>query len=394
MDTTDAFSGLTCTGCGAAFAPAEHGRCPDCGAPLDPTYDYDAVDADQAAFSPRSNEGLWGYDALLPFPASAAVSTAEGVTPLVNAPRFASELDVERVLIKDDGRNPTGTTLDRGFSVATTAVSQLGGEDVTIASPGNGAQSLAAYAGRANVRHHSFVPSRSSFQNKAMTNVHGGDMRVVGGRFPDAVDAKAEQMLDGWLDVQEFTTPYRHEGIKTVAYEIAAGLDWDVPDAVVVPTGTGECLVGVAKGFRELRTLNLVDEVPRLFAAQPEGCAPIVTAWDRGIDAPEPWTGPDTICGELEIPDPAGGELALSALDETDGDAVAVADDDSLESAWSAARHEGIEMGVNAGVAAAGAWDLATDGAFPSDGTVVVLNTEAGGKTSDLLRSHLMGQGI
>ena len=392
MNTTEAFVGLECTGCEELFGVEEHGRCPDCGAPLDPAYDYDAVDVDREDLEGRPHEGLWHFDALLPFPADEAVTTAEGATPLVEAPRLASELDVGRVVIKDDGRNPTGTTLDRGFSVAMTAAKGADVEDVTIAAPGHGAQSLAAYAGRANVRHHSFVPSRSTFQNKAMTNVHGGDMRVVGGRFPDAVEAKADQVLDGWLDLQEFTTPYRHEGAKTVAYELAAGLEWDVPDAVVVPTGTGEFLVGVEKGFRELRTLGLVDDVPRLFAAQPEGCSPIATAFERGLDAPEAWTNPDTVCGELEITDPAGGELALRALEATGGAAVAVADDDALESAYSAARYEGIEMGVNAGVAAAGAWDLADE--FGDDATVVLLNTEAGGKTADLLRSHLMGKGI
>ena len=394
MKTTEAFDGLDCTGCEATFDATEPGRCPDCGAPLDATYDYDALDVDREDLSSRPHEGLWRFDALLPFSASTAISTAEGATPLVEAPRFTDELDAERVVIKDDGRNPTGTTLDRGFSVAMTAAAQLDAEDVTIASPGNGAQSLAAYAGRANVRHHSFVPSRSTFHNKAMTNVHGGDMRVVGGRYPDAVESKAEDVLDGWLDLQEFTTPYRHEGVKTLAYEIAAGLDWAVPDAVVVPTGTGEVLVGVEKGFRELQTLGLVDDVPRLVAAQPEGCAPIATAWERGLDAPEPWSGPDTICGELEITDPAGGELALRALAETDGTAVTVADDDALESAYSAARYEGIEMGANAGVAAAGAWKLAEEDEFADGATVVLLNTEAGGKSSDLLRSHLMGQGI
>ncbi|EJN60573.1 threonine synthase [Halogranum rubrum] len=392
METTEAFDGLECTDCGTTFDATELGRCPDCDAPLDAVYDYDAVDIDRETLSPRPHEGLWQFDALLPFPASTAITTAEGATPLVEAPRFTDELDVERVVIKDDGRNPTGTTLDRGFSVAMTAVAQQEREDVTIASPGNGAQSLAAYAGRANVRHHSFVPSRSTFHNKAMTNVHGGDMRVVGGRFPDAVEAKADGVLDGWVDLQEFTTPYRHEGVKTLAYEIAAGLDWTVPDAVVVPTGTGEFLVGVEKGFRELQTVGLVDDVPRLVAAQPEGCAPIATAWERGLETPEPWSGPDTICGELEITDPAGGELALRALDATDGAAVTVDDDDALESAYSAARYEGIEMGANAGVAAAGAWELADE--FDSDATVVLLNTEAGGKSSDLLRSHLMGKGI
>lgn len=401
METTDAFEGLECRDCGAVHDATTAGQCPECDGSLDPTYDYDAVDAAavrEVAAEPARGRGVGRFDALLPFPAAALPAAAEGGTPLVSADRLAGELGVGEVLIKDEARNPTGTFHDRGMCLAVAAASEHAAsrdvEPLACATPGNSGQSMAAYAGRAGLRSYAFVPSRCAFSNKAMTNVHGGDMRVVGGRFPDAAAAVDEQLATEYTDLGAFTTPYRHEGAKTVAYEIAADRAWDVPDAVVVPTSTGELVVGIEKGFRELRELGLVDAVPSLVAAQPEGCAPVAAALDRGIEAPEPWETPDTICGELEIPDPAGGAAAVAAVRATGGRGVVASDDDILESAVTVAQNEVLEMGAAGGVAPAGAWVLGEADFFDADDEVVLINTEAGLKTPDVLRSHLMGKGI
>ncbi|MFB6303837.1 MAG: pyridoxal-phosphate dependent enzyme [Haloferacaceae archaeon] len=383
METTPAFRGLSCTDCGETFAD-EHGRCPDCGAPLDPTYDYDAVPDVGAAASARD------LDALRPF--AAPLSADEGGTPLVDAPSLAGELDVGRVRLKDEGRNPTGSFVDRGMALAVTAATDAGTEPLALAAAGDAGQSAAAYAGRADLRAYAFVPSRAPFANKAMVNVHGAEMRVSGGRYPDAVAALEADLATDHYSLQEFTSPYRHEGAKTVAHEVAAALDWTVPDAVVVPVGTGELLVGVEKGFRELRDLGLTEAVPRLVAAQPEGCAPVVEAHEEGLDDPAVPEYPDTICGELEIPDPAGGRLALRALDRSGGEAVAVPDDDALESAVAATKTTAVEVGTAGGVAVAAAWALADT--FDADADVTVVNPATGLKTPDVLRSHLMGQGV
>ena len=352
----------------------------------------------RSSTGPHAGAGHWRFDALLPFPASDALSAGEGSTPLVPTERLADELDVDAVYVKDEGRNPTGTVLDRGLSVALTAVAgrAAAGDDVeplACASPGNAGQSMAAYAGRADLRSYAFVPSRCAFSNKAMTNVHGGDMRVVGGRFPDAADAVDEQLETEYTNLNEFTTPYRHEGIKTIAFELVADLG-AAPDVVVVPTGSGEVLAGIYKGFVELERIGAIDASPRLVAAQASGCAPIAAAIDRGLDEPEPWSTPDTICGELEIADPAGGAAAVAAVRGSDGTAVAVDDDDVLASAVAVAQHEVMEMGATGGAAPAGAWALADNDFFDGDETVVLLNSDAGLKTPDVLRSHLMGQGI
>ncbi|MFB6161309.1 MAG: pyridoxal-phosphate dependent enzyme [Haloferacaceae archaeon] len=380
METTPAFRGLECTDCGAVHGAEEHGRCPDCGGPLDPTYDLDDVALDDG------DRSMWRFGAVLPV--VDPVTAAEGGTPLVDAPALARELDVGEVRVKDEARNPTGSFVDRGMAVAVTAARERGLEPLALAAAGNAAQSAAAYAGRADLRSRAFVPVRAPFANKAMTNVHGGEMHVGGGRYPDALAALEERLATDYHSLLPFTSPYRHEGAKTIAHEVAAE---GTPDVVVVPVGTGEALVGVAKGFRERVDLGLADGVPRLVAAQPSGCAPVVTAHERG-DAVEPWERPDTICGELEVPDPPGGDLALRALDRTDGRAVAVDDDDLLESAVAATKTTGVEVGLAGGTAAAAAWAVADD--LPTDASVVVLNTESGGKTADVLRSHLMGQGV
>lgn len=393
METTDAFCGLDCAGCGASFDTDEHGRCPECGGSLDPTYDYDAVDAEELAEGGSTDRpGHWRFDALLPFPASAGLSANEGDTPLVRTDRLAGELGVAAAYVKDEGRNPTGTFVDRGMSLAVTAAADRGVEPLALAAAGNAGQSAAAYAGRADLRSYAFVPSRTAFSNKAMVNVHGGDMRVVGGRYGDAARAVDDQLETDYYSLQEFTAPYRHEGAKTIAFELFA--DVGVPDAVVVPVGTGELLVGLVKGFRELRAIGVADALPSVCAVQPEGCSPVIAAWRTGADAVEPWDHPDTIVGELEIEDPAGGARALDALDDVAGDGLTVTDDEALESAVTVCQSEVLEVGGPGGVALAGAWSLAEDGELGADDEVIVVNPDAGSKTPDVLRSHLMGQGI
>jgi threonine synthase len=389
METTEAFAGLACTDCGERYEATEPGRCPDCGGALDPVYDYDAVAVDRDSVA--SAGSVWEFDDLLPFPADRALTIAEGGTPLVEAPALADDLGIGRAVLKDESRNPTGTFLDRGLSVAVTAARDRGVEPLAHASAGNSGQSAAAYAGLADLRSYAFVPSRAPFSNKAMVNVHGGDMRVVGGRFPDAVDA-LDELETEWHSLQEFTTPYRHEGAKTIAYELLADLDWELPDAAVLPAGTGELVVGAVKGLRELRDLGLVGDLPPVYAAQASGCAPIAAAAERGVDDPEPWEHPDTICGEIEIPDPAGGALALEAVGETGGEVLAVDDDAILEAATAAAGRVGVECSPETGAALAAAELIAAD--LPADATVAVVNAASGTKTPDVLRSHLMSKGI
>lgn len=391
METSKTFLGLECTSCEAIRETHDPGRCRNCGAPTSPKYDLEDIDASVLSES-VDEPGQWRYASLLPFPPEVAVSAAEGATPLVEVRSFADELGVETVYIKDEGRNPTGTVYDRGMSLAVTAASELDSETVALAAAGNAAQSAAAYAGQAELRAYGFVPSRAAFSNKAMVNVHGGEMRVVGGRYEDAAAAVGDELAVDYVSLQEFTTPYRHDGTRTLAFEIVDDLA-GIPDAVLVPVATGELLVGLVDGFRTLRRVGVIDRLPQVYAAQPDGCAPIFSAWKNDQTHVEPCASPDTIVGELEIPDPPGGALAIEALQAANGGVVAVSDDDALESAVTAAQREIIEVGGAGGVALAGSWELAKEGEFDSLTSLVVINPDSGVKTPDILRSHLMGKG-
>lgn len=396
MKTTPAFEGLECRDCSEAFSAEEatH-RCPDCEGILDPAYAYDELSLSRSALEERPFDGMWRYEELLPFPREASVTMDEGTTPLIECPDLASELGVAEVYIKDEGRNPTGTFKDRGHALAISAAAQHGASDVALASAGNAGQAAAAYAARAGIPSHVFLPSRSNFVNKAMVNVHGGDMTVVEGRLSDAGAACRDAMEDHeWYSTATFVTPYRHEGKKTMYYEIAEQLDWDVPDAIVYPTGGGVGLIGMYKGAQEFERLGLVEGIPRFYAAQSSGCAPIVEAWEDGNDRHEPWETPDTICGGIEVSDPGASPWVLEALRESEGGAVATPDESILDSAITVAQNEGLEMGATCAAAASGAWALAEEGAFDGSETIVLLNTASGNKEDDILRSHLMGMGI
>ncbi|MCU4750584.1 threonine synthase [Halobacteria archaeon AArc-curdl1] len=397
METTDAFAGLECIDCGETF-DAEEGthRCDGCGGILDPTYDYDAIDLEREDFESRPFDSMWRYQELLPFTRESAVTMDEGATPLVDCAKLADQLGVGRVVFKDEGRNPTGTFKDRGQTVAVTAASQHGASDVALASAGNAGQAAAAYAGRADIDSHVFLPARAGFTNKAMVNVHGGDMTVVGGRIGDAGAAYDDAMAehDDWYSVKTFVTPYRHEGKKTMLYEIIEQLEWEVPDAIVYPTGGGVGIVGMYKAAREFEQLGLIDEIPAFYAAQATGCQPIVEAFEAGKDRHDPVEYPDTICGGIEIPDPGASPWILEALRESDGGAVATDDEEILEAAIAVAKGEGLEMAPTCAAAASGAWELGDRGEFDEDATVVILNTGTGNKDADVLRSHLMGKGI
>lgn len=397
METTSSFSGLACRDCGAevSLSPSVT-RCPECGGLLDAVYSADAIDSDPGQVATGPSDSLWRFEKLLPFRRSVAVSMGEGATPLIPCPSLAAEIDVGRVLIKDEGANPTGSMADRGLSLATTAAAQTGSETIALPAAGNGGQAAAAYAGRAALEARVFLPSRAGFTQKAMINVHGAELTVVDGRYDDAEATYYESVAndEGVFPVGSFDSTVRHEGTKTTFYEIVESLDWTAPDAIVVPTGSGVGLVGLYKGALEFLELGLIETLPALYAAQSTGCAPIVRAFEDGCDRHERWDRPDTICGEIEIPDPVASPWILDALRESDGGAVSTSDEDILDAGVAVAQKAGVEMDVTGAATASGAWRLAEQEAFDPDATVVVLNAGSGNKDDDVLRNHLVRKGI
>jgi threonine synthase len=393
MQTTDAFAGLDCVDCGERFdAETATHNCPDCGGILDPAYDYDAVDLTRADIEAEPFDSLWRYDALRPCPREPAVSLGEGATPLVECPNLADAMGVGKVFFKDEGHNPTGTFKDRGQTGALTAAAQHDADTVALNTAGNAGQAAAAYAARAGMDAHVWLPERAGYTQKAMVEVHGGELHVVEGEITDAGAAYAERMADeDWYSAKTFVTPYRHETKKSMVYETIEQLNWEVPDAVVYPTGGGVGLVGMHKGATEFRDLGLTDELPAMYAAQAEGCAPVVRAWEEGESVHEAWGGDNitTVLNGIAVPDPGASPLILDALEESGGGAVATSDEDVLDAAIEIAQTEGLEMGATCAAAASGAFKLAAEGELGEDDTVVLLNTGAGSKDVDTLRSHL-----
>jgi threonine synthase len=392
MPTSSAFTGLACRDCEARLDAAVVGTaCPECGGSLAATYEpIDEPDLD--ALINDEESGIARYATLLPFDTDTLVSMSEGETPAIDAPGLAANLGVDRLLIKDEGRNPTGAVTDRGLAVATSAAASVGAEHIELPTTGNGGQSAAAYAGRAGLDSRSFVPTRSPFVNKAMVNVHGGDMRVVEGRYGDAHDTYETNRDEDAVAVGP-GSPYRREGQKTLLLELLETLDGAAPDAIIVPAGHGTILAGIHAAIMSLQAGGILTDSPRLYAVQPAGCDPIAAAvpGDGDID---PVDTPDTIVGPLEVAAPADGALAVEAVAATDGRGIAVDDESLLEAAVDAGSQTGIEVGATGGTAIAGARRLAADGAFESSDTVVCINPVAASKESDLLRSYLMGQGM
>ncbi|MFC7135672.1 threonine synthase [Halobaculum litoreum] len=396
MRTTDAFVALRCIDCGERHDPetVTH-RCPDCGGITDPEYDLDAVDLSREELAARPFDSLWRYEELLPFPRETAVTLGEGATPLVECPTLAERMGVGAVYIKDEGRNPTGTFKDRGQTGALTAAVEHGADAIALNSAGNAGQAAAAYAARAGLDAHVFLPDRAGFTQKAMTEVHGGDLRIAeeitdaGAEYAAAMEAGNEGAEAGWYSTKTFVTPYRHDVKKTMAFETIEQLDWDVPDAVVYPTGGGVGLIGMHKAATEFRELGFTDSLPGMYAAQAEGCAPVVRAFEEGAAVHEAWTEITTVCNGIAVPDPGASPWILDAIAESDGGAVATSDGAILDAAIEVARTEGIEVGATCASAVSGAFELAERGEFDEDDTVVLLNTGAGNKDVDTLRSHL-----
>lgn len=394
MQLTDGFDGLSCLDCGNQFSvDTTTGRCPDCGGALEAIYDEGILgEVHESRFAEQSpSPGLSDFEGVLPFDAGAIPTLAEGATPTVDCPTLADGVGAASVCVKDEARNTTGAVTDREMALAVAAADQQGATEVALPTTGNAGQSAAAYAARAGIESTTFAPSRSNFANKAMINVHGGEMNVVGGRYGDAVEAFADASEDeSWHSLAPFATPFRHEGAKTIAYELVTDLG-AAPDAVVHPTAHGTVLFGMFRGFRELASTGTINDVPRLYAAQPEGCAPIVTAHKEGTD-PSPVEQPDTISGALEVPDPAGGKYVLDAIDETEGDAVAVSDKTLLEESVSLAQ-AGVPTSATGGAAVGAVKALGEQGEFEGE-NVVLINPTTSNREADILRSHLMSKGI
>ena len=382
-------TGLRCRECGRTYPAEALHVCDYCFGPLEVAYDYEAVKANISRQSIAAGpQTIWRYAPLLPVYDPVPIDLGTGCTPLVRADRLAAELGLGELWIKNDTANPTGSFKDRVVSVALTKARQLGFKVAACASTGNLANSVAAHAARAGMVSVVFIPEDLEVAKIVTTAVYGGHVVAVEGTYDDVNRLCAELASDHptWAFVNVNVRTYYAEGSKTLAFEVAEQLGWTAPDHVIVPVASGSQLTKVAKGFRELYEVGLLDEEPhvRVSGAQAEGCSPVTQAFESGADAIRP-VRPSTIAKSLAIGNPADGWYALDAVRKSGGSMGSVTDDEIIEGIRLLARTEGIFAETAGGVTIATLAKLAAAGIVRRDEKVVSMVTGHGLKTVEPL---------
>jgi threonine synthase len=375
---------LECTKCGAHIS-AEHPQtvCPKDGGVLYVRYDLPAL---KQRFTPGSLTGrvptMWRYAEVLP--EAEPISLGEGFTPMLPSREFPN------VYIKDEGLNPTGSFKARGLSAAVTMAKAYGLKKLAIPSAGNAASALAAYAAAAGLEAHIFMPKDVPLANRVECEIYGAHVTLVDGLISDCARMVGERKeKEGWFDVSTLKEPFRLEGKKTMGYEVAEQLGWQVPRGIIYPTGGGVGLIGMWKAFDEMEKLGWIgSERPQMVSVQSSGCAPIVKAWDEGKPTADFWPNANTLAAGLRVPKPYGDYLILDILKQSGGVALAVTDQEIMEALRQWARAEGIFAAPEGAAALAAYRKLRANEFFAADDPVVLFNTGSGLKYLDVIQAQ------
>jgi len=362
-----------------------------CGAPLLARYDLDRARTWVRASLRDRAPTMWRYQELLPLlPGEQPVTLGEGFTPLVHARRLGARLGLERLYVKDESLNPTQSFKARGQSAAITRARGLGAKTISVPSAGNAGNAAAAYAACAGLAAQVFLPRDVKPPFVRECQLYGATVTLVDGLITDAARVAAERGSPlGWYDVSTLKEPYRIEGKKTMAYELAEQMDWRYPDWIIYPTGGGTGLVGMWKAFDELEQIGWVapHRRPRMVSVQAEGCAPIVRAFREGEDKAEPWVGAATVADGLRVPRAIGDFLILRAVRESGGTALAVSDAAMIDGMLELGAYEGISAAPEGGASLAAVEALVSSGTIGATDSVVLFNTGGALKYLDALRS-------
>jgi threonine synthase len=381
------FSHLECGLCGERLESDRlWNLCPKCGKPLLARYDLDAARAavDRGALA-RREPTMWRYRELLPVrDLRFKLCLGEGFTPLIPARRLGDEVGFEKLWVKDEGLNPTGSFKARGLAMAVSRAWELGVRAVSIPTAGNAGCAMSAYAALAGIEAHVFMPADvpKPFVNEC--RVLGAEVTLIDGLITDC-GKTARQGVEryGRFDVSTLKEPYRLEGKKTMGYELAEQMGWSLPDVVIYPTGGGTGLVGMWKAFDEMEKLGWIGpQRPRMVTVQSDGCAPMVKAFHEGTEFAEPWPNARTIADGLRVPAAVGDFLILRALRESGGTAVAVPDAAILEGTRLLGRTQGIWPAPEGGATLAAFLELRMQGWIRDGEQVVLFNTGNGAKYS------------
>jgi threonine synthase len=374
-------SHLECSLCGTRYDAQAAANLCSCGGPLLVRFDLDTLRHRWLRREvPNGRSNMWRYAPVLPPSDSSIVSLGEGWTPLLQTKRLGSRVGAESLWVKDEGLNPTASFKARGLSCAVSMCVELGIKKVAIPSAGNAASAMAAYAAAAGIEAHIFMPRDVPQSNYLECKAYGAHVTLVDGLISDCGKIVAERgRAEGWFDVSTLKEPYRIEGKKTMGYEVAEQMGWELPDAIFYPTGGGVGMIGMWKAFDEMQKLGWIGaRRPKMIAVQAEGCQPIVRALHENEARSRFFEDAHTLAAGLRVPKPLGDFLVLNAVRESGGTAIAISDEDMMNAGVQLASDEGIYAAPEGAACVAAAQKLIASGFLKSTDRIVIYNTGSG----------------
>ena len=383
---------LECSACGLHHEWSQlQNVCLSCQKPLFAIVDLAAASRTLTRETLATREkSLWRYREVLPLPDNVdPVSLGEGGTPLLRACGSCRADDID-LWIKEESLNPTQSFKARGMSVAVSMAKYLGATKLAAPSAGNAGGALAAYAARAGLEAHIFMPRDTPRANIIECRELGVHVTLIDGLITDCgAEIARRKEGEGWFDMSTLKEPYRVEGKKTLGYELAEQLNWELPDVILYPTGGGTGLIGMWKAFDEMEALGWIgSERPKMIVVQSAGCAPVVKAWDEGKQSVETWTNAATLASGLRVPKPYGDYLILDILKKSKGAAIAATDEEILEATRHWSKIEGIFAAPEGAACLVAYRKLRANSFFKPEDSVVLFNTGSGLKYLDVLDSR------
>jgi threonine synthase len=376
---------IECAACGAQYPAGKlYNLCEKCGKPLLVRYDLDRASKTMTRESLKSRvSSMWRYREVMPVSSDDNIVTlGEGWTPLLRADRLGQTMGMSELYIKDESLNPTQSFKARGMSAAVSMAKELGVKKVAAPSAGNAAGALAAYAARAGMEAHLFMPRDTPRANVVECIELGATVTLIDGLITDCgAEVARRKDAEGWFDVSTLKEPYRAEGKKTLGYELAEALDWSLPDVIIYPTGGGTGLIGMWKAFDEMEEMGWIGSArPRMVTVQSEGCAPIVTAFEKGERFADMFPNASTVASGLRVPKAIGDFLILDAINASGGSAIAVSDADLLAAVKEIGSLEGVFAAPEGGACLPALRKLIERNEVQRDERVVLFNTGGGVK--------------
>ena len=389
----NSYSNLQCNHCGEIYdKSAVHNYCLKDNQPL--IANYHIEDSFPKSKLKNRSANMWRYHEMLPVHRKEnRVSLGEGYTPLLNLPNLRSSHNQSKLFLKDESGNPTGSFKARGISMAVSKAKELGIQAMCIPTAGNAGSALSAYCAKAGIEAHIFMPEATPKTFQLDCEVMGANVTIVKGNIADAAKAMNEKNDGSWFDVSTLKEPFRLEGKKTMGYEIAEQLNWELPDVIIYPTGGGTGLLGIWKSFHEMKELGWIKNIPtRMVAVQGNGCNPIIKSFNKGLNTIEPFKNPaPTIANGLRVPKPFGDRLVMKTIYQSNGTAISVSDSEILNGLDEFSKSEGLFLSPEGAAVWTAYKKLKSRKWIKDHESIVLLNTGSVYKYIENIASNLIG---